>query len=353
MQIPADIPARVAAWRANHSDRHSVSAIVLALAVVISLTGATPLGEPKPVTDAGAALDAALAEAATTAPPASRSEPAGAVLAAPPAPAPTVPAPPAGWTPSLPTGKGMWLHRFQDAAGGDPAQIVKQAQAAGLSHVYVRLGSSKSGFYGQADLDRLLPVAHAAGLKVVGWDFPYLKDPEADAQRSFAEVSYTTPTGHRIDAFAADIETPAEGTNLADVTVSHYSDKLRQLVGPDYPLIAAVPRYNPSRYYPYQLMNQFYDAFAPMVYWINRDPATDVAGTLQALKGLGKPMIPVGQAYDPAIDGNPQYPVPGRAQIEAFIRTAVAHGVTGVSFWSWSTATAEHWQTIADDRSFG
>src|SRR3954466_8781339 len=49
--------------------------------------------------------------------------------------APPPPAPPALW---LPTGKGMWIWQPQYADGGAPAAIVAHAQAAGLTHIYVR-----------------------------------------------------------------------------------------------------------------------------------------------------------------------------------------------------------------------
>ena len=90
------------------------------------------------------------------------------LVTAPPAAAAIPPGAPA----VLPRGKGMWLHYLRQAAGNDPAALVAKAKETGLSHVYLRVGSSKDGFYGQADLDRLLPMAHAAGLRVVGWDFP-------------------------------------------------------------------------------------------------------------------------------------------------------------------------------------
>ncbi|HLJ08042.1 MAG TPA: hypothetical protein VKX24_05865, partial [Acidimicrobiia bacterium] len=141
-------------------------------------------------------------------------------LAAPPPAAPALPPSPA---PALPHGKGMWLHYLRQAAGNDPAVLVAQAKAAGLTHVYLRLGSSKDGFYAQGDLDRLLPPAHAAGLAVVGWDFPYLFDAEADAERAAAEIAYTTPTGQRIDAFSADIETRSEGVNISVPAADTYS----------------------------------------------------------------------------------------------------------------------------------
>ena len=252
--------------------------------------------------------------------------------------------------PTIPVGKGMWLHRFEKANGGDPASIVQQALASGLSHLYLRVGSSRMGFYAQKDLDRLLPVAHAAGLKVVGWDFPYLDDVPADANRAAAEIAYTTPDGHRMDAFSADIETRSEGTNLTTVGVDAYGRWVREHAGPQFPLILAVPRPNPKRWYPYEAAAANFDAIAPMVYWVNRDPATDVAGAIQALAPLGKPVIPVGQAYDPAIDGSDSWGPPSAGDINKFMQTAADLGVASFSFWAWDTANAEQWQAIGSSQ---
>ena len=90
---------------------------------------------------------------------------------------PPLPRDPPGAPAALPQGKGMWLHYLRQAAGGDPAALVAKAKETGLTHVYLRLGSSKDGFYGQADLDRLLPVAHAAGLPSSGGTSPTCSTP--------------------------------------------------------------------------------------------------------------------------------------------------------------------------------
>ena len=265
-------------------------------------------------------------------------------------PIPLLPRPKDG---PVPDGKGMWVHRLSRAENGDVGRIVNQAKNAGLTHLYVRLGSSKSGFYAQQDLDRLLPVAHAAGLKVVGWDFPYLHDAFADASRAREEIWYATPTGHRIDAFSADIETPAEGTALSEGAIRGYGAALRQAVGPGYPLIATVPRPSPKRWFPFEALSDF-DAIAPMVYWGNRDPGTDVAGAIAALAPLNKPIIPVGQAYDMAQDGAPKiaHGAPSKQAVERFIDTATANGAVGVSFWVWDTATDDHWAAIRESAHF-
>ena len=251
----------------------------------------------------------------------------------------------------LPTGKGMWFHHLSQAGPLD--QVVAHAKASGLTHLYVRTGSSKSGFYAAADLDRILPVAHAAGLKVVGWDFPYLEDPAADARRSLQAIRHTTPDGHRIDAFSADIETQSEGVRLAADRVDAFGRALRQMVGPDYPLIGTVPNACLARTFPFAEVARHFDAIAPMVYWITRDPAEDVACNLEKLAPLGRPVLPIGQAYDPAID-NPTLVglVPRYEHLAAFMRSAADHGAAGVSFWAWHTATAEMWQAVADSPDF-
>lgn len=249
----------------------------------------------------------------------------------------------------IPLGKGMWVHKLNRAENGDVGRIVNQAKAAGLTHIYVRTGSSKSGFHGREDLDRLLPVAHAAGLKVVGWDFPYLHNVAADVERARQAIWYATPTGHRIDAFSPDIETRSEGTNLTAEAVLSYGVALRATVGTKYPLIATVPRPSPKRWFPYDQLGM-YDAIAPMVYWGNRDPGADVAGAIAALAHLGKPVLPVGQAYDMAIDGarGKAAGAPSKQAVARFIKTATDHGALGVSFWVWDTADANHWAAIAE-----
>jgi len=242
-------------------------------------------------------------------------------------------------------GKGMWLYQLSQTAGAD--SVVAQARAVGLTHLYLRLGSTIDGFYDQSELDQLLPVAHAGGLKVVGWDFPYLFDPAADAQRAFDEISYATPDGHHIDAFSADIETAAEGVNLTAGGASAYGARLRELAGPGYPLIATVPRPSPGHWFPFAEATAAFDAIAPMVYWLNRDPVADVTGALADLAPFGKPVLPIGQAYDGGPEGGP----PGKPPKEALVRfmdAALARGALGVSFWAWHHLTADQWSAVHD-----
>lgn len=254
---------------------------------------------------------------------------------------------------SLPYGKGMWMWQPERSDGGDVHTMISRAKSVGLTHIYVRTGSSWDGFYAGPFLDKLLPAAHAAGMRVYGWDFPQLIDPAGDAARAMQAITYTTPSQQRLDGFAADIETPSEGTHISAETAVAYGDALRGGVGDGYPLIACVPRPSPwtMSFYPYWDVVARFDAIAPMVYWLNRQPDTDVAGALADLAPLGKPVFPVGQAFD----GGPEGGRPGAPtvdELQRFLRVAKEDGAQGVSFWSWQAASQDNWDTIRDAPEF-
>ncbi|HEX3621372.1 MAG TPA: hypothetical protein VHT97_03555 [Acidimicrobiales bacterium] len=252
----------------------------------------------------------------------------------------------------LPSGKGMWIYEPAKTEGGNAAAIVARAKATGLTHLWVRMGSAWDGFNAAAFLDRLLPAAHAAGIKVIGWDFPKLDPVETDIQRATAMIRYRTPTGDRVDAFSPDIESPAEGTHLTPDAARRYGTALRDVAGADYPLIVTVPRPAKERpTYPYADIVAGYDAIAPMVYWLDRQPDTDVIGALATLSQFHKPLYPVGQAYDGSPEGG-RKGVPPPEELFRFMRAAESHGAAGVSFWSWQAANQPAWNAIHDAVEF-
>ena len=358
------IDQAVAGWRALQDDADAqqrlvrglgaavVSVAVLGMIAALSLPTRGLAGGPDHPMAQGpggganaiAPGDVALAAAAVAGtPPAAPIPPAAAPMADPTIPAARGP---------LPVGKGMWMWLPEKVEGGNPEATVLRAREMGLSHIYVRTGSSKMGFYAQQYLNDFLPRAHAAGIRVYGWDFPYLFDPAADVARSMQAITYTTPDGHRIDGFAPDIETRGEGVNIGAPQAAAYTNGLRAAVGPGYPLIAVVPRPNPALVtYPMAEVVAPFDAIAPMVYWMGRDPGTDIASAITHLSQYGKPIIPIGQAYDGQGEGGPPG-VPSRGQIQRFMQVAEEQGAIGVSFWSWQHANAEAWYAIRDSGSF-
>ena len=80
-------------------------------------------------------------------------------------------------------------------------------------------------------------------------------------------------------------------------------------------------------------------------------PGEDVAQSISYLSQFHKPIIPVGQAYDGAVDGGPAGP-PSRAAIHRFMDVAEQLGAVGVSFWDWQAASQEEWDAIRDAPTF-
>ncbi len=266
--------------------------------------------------------------------------------------APTVLAPAAAPKKWLPTGKGMWIYLPDKTEGGNVPAIIAKAQATGLTHLWVRMGSAWDGFNVAPFMDKILPAAHAAGIKVIGWDFPKLDPMGPDIERAKAMINYTTPGGHKIDAFSPDIESPAEGTRLTPDNAKRYGTALREVAGPDYTLIVTVPRPSKERpTHPYNEIVAGYDAIAPMIYWLDRQPDTDVAGAMQYLSKYNVPIYPVGQAYDGSPEGG-RKGVPPPDELWRFMRFAEKHGAAGVSFWSWQAADPRAWAAVREAVEF-
>ncbi|HEX2700795.1 MAG TPA: peptidoglycan-binding domain-containing protein [Acidimicrobiales bacterium] len=279
----------------------------------------------------------------------------------------TVPAPQAGAAPdaqapvdrtiptqrgALPVGKGMWIWLADQTEGGDADAIVARAREVGLTHLYVRTASLSQGFYAGPFLDRLLPAAHAASIRVYAWDFPYLHNVDGDVARAVQAITYVTPDGHRVDGYAADIELRSMGVNISPQTGKHFGVALRRAVGPNYPLIACVPRPSPSlRQYPMADLVAAFDAIAPMVYWLGGDPIGQMEAAFRDLAVYGKPVLPVGQAYDGGDEGGPRG-VPTREELIRFMQSGDRVGAAGVSWWSWQHADQEAWDAIKDAAEF-
>lgn len=256
---------------------------------------------------------------------------------------------PAPWASSLAAieGKGMWVWLWSATDGGNAAAVVKRAQQTGLHQLWVRVGDSKNGFYGAAELDALVPVAHAAGIDVIAWGFPYLYDPTGDAAWTAQILAWRSPSGDKVDGYSADIERPSEGVDLTAQRVGVYLEAVRKSAGST-PIIATV--YPPvdqywSGDYPYKMMASYVDAFAPMVYWECVDPGNAAAQAVTRLSTL-RPVHVIGQAFNMADVGG-RVDAPSAAEIQEFLSTAKHSGAVGASLWVWQSATAEEWNSLS------
>jgi hypothetical protein len=266
-----------------------------------------------------------------------------------PAP-PTAPSPPlARSVPDPLAGKGMWVWQYRQTEGGDPDAVVRRAVAAGLHQLWVRVGDSRDGFYGADELAALVPRAHRRGLAVIGWGFPFLWDPVADARWSLEALAWHGPNGATLDGFSADVEGATEGVRLSERRVQVYLSSL----GParaGRPLVGTV--YQPTDQvwatYPYVAMAPYVDAFAPMVYWGCTEPGAAAQRALDRLAAL-RPLHLIGQAYDMADEGGRAGP-PDAAETRRFLDVARRGGAVGASLWVWQSIDAEQWSALTGYR---
>jgi hypothetical protein len=253
-------------------------------------------------------------------------------------------------------GKGMWVSRpFLPLA--NPGQLVKAARALGLTHLYVDVASSRGGFYNREALAALLPVAHAAGLRVVGWIWPTLADPLADVAQAVDLAGYATPDGQRLDGLAPDLEERMDVDQVAA-----YIQVLRTAVGPDYLLVGTVfpPEHQFARRHPqHRVMAGWVDILAPMAYWSEarrnfsgNEVYRYVTRAVDQLRfdagDRAYPVAPIGQMYDTfGRNGMGAYS-PGTAEITAALQASKDAGALGASFFQWGTATPEEWRALRD-----
>ncbi|HWD24472.1 MAG TPA: hypothetical protein VG368_03325 [Acidimicrobiales bacterium] len=236
-------------------------------------------------------------------------------------------------------GKGIWVTVFP---GGsiNAASLVATAHADGLDQIWIRTGSTHDGYYGAPLLSRLLPLAHAAGISVIAWDFPTMSNPAVDAERAVAAVRAG------VDGFSPDIETQAEGTYLTARRVAYYLSLVRSALG-KVPIVATVPRplAGEPLTYPYAAEAPFVDAFAPMVYWSCNEPGTALAAAMVALQRL-RPVAPIGQAYDMASEGG-RHGLPTAQEIWRFLDVAHKRGALGASLYDIETSGSQDLLALA------
>ncbi len=253
------------------------------------------------------------------------------------------------------SGKGMWFTNYF-TRHTEISALIAAAKAAGITHIYPEVAiSNDGGFFGADSLNRLLPVAHAAGISVIAAVYPSLSNVSADIQMTKMVWDYRTPSGDHVDGILADIE-----ANLYAPRVYAYGQVLRQIVGPNTPLVANTlnPYSDPT--YPYPEIAANFNVIAPMDYW-HGDPhktytPQDAAALLmnsiisidQQLGGINFPIEELGQMYDMfTSDGAPGGYQPSGGEIYEDMLAAEQFGCIGVSFFEWQTASAQELQVFA------
>jgi exo-beta-1,3-glucanase (GH17 family) len=250
-------------------------------------------------------------------------------------------------------GKGMWFTNYLPHHS-DVDAMIRAAQLSGLTHLYAEVAISQYGFYGRNTLDRLLPAAHAAGIKVIGWVYPTLADVASDVRLTQEVADYRTASGDQVDGIATDIE---EVTT--EPAVYAYGQMLRTVLGPHELLVASILHPLTHASYPYRAIATFWDVAAPMDYWhgmhghlysadeVRRFVTTSLT-TLRAALGGATAVEETGQSYDMYTDdgaGGTDAPTP--AEVSEDLAAVRQLGCIGASYFDWQTMTQSEWQVLA------
>ncbi|MEO7002537.1 MAG: SH3 domain-containing protein, partial [Ktedonobacterales bacterium] len=256
-------------------------------------------------------------------------------------------------------GKGMWFTNYLTRRADLPT-VMRAAKLAGITHIYAEVAISRWGLYGALSLDRLLPVAHAAGIAVIAWVYPVLDNVTADIRMTERVAHYVTPSGDRPDGIATDVE---EVTDSA--SVYSYGQVLRAALGPQTLLVCAVLHPFTHAGYPYAAVAASWNVIAPMNYWHSSRSRSYHAADVQhfvttsittiraamATSGHVLPVEELGQSYDMfSADGTESGHAPSGAEITAEMQAAQALGCSGVSWFEWQTTTQPEWTAIDDFR---
>ena len=228
-------------------------------------------------------------------------------------------------------GKGFFIWKIPSCEGGSPTAIANAAQAAGLTHVMLKIadGTRSYNINPTTGADLVPPVAQALwarNIRVWGWHYIYGEDPVGEARKAVQRMLETNLDGYIIDAEA---EFQAAGM---DAAARAYMNELRAGL-PNHPLALSsfrFPSYHPQ--FPWRDFLNKCDYNMPQVYWeMAHNPASQLTRCVTEFQNLTpfRPIIPTG----------PTYTIGGWAPTEEdtieFLDRARVLNLTAANFFSW------------------
>ncbi len=196
-------------------------------------------------------------------------------------------------------GKGFFIWKIHDCEGSSPKGIAEAAQAAGLTHVLIKVADGNYPF--NIDLktkvDLVPPVVEALralGIAVWGWQYIYGYDPSGEARIAIRRIQQ-----FNLDGFVIDAEGEFKEPGRAAAAKRYILDLHKSC--PNLPL--ALSSYRFPTYHPQLPWREFLDLCdynMPQVYWEKaHNPADQLARCVREFQALtpGRPVIPTGPTY--------------------------------------------------------
>ena len=250
-------------------------------------------------------------------------------------------------------GLGSWVDIYDTQLWRDPAAVISEMHAHGVRTLFLETGNWRidTKIFEPAVVANYVDEAHTQGMKVVAWYVPDFKSVDRDLARSLAAARFTTSSGERFDSFGLDIEsTEVRDPKVRTAEALLLSTRIRQAMGPSYPLAAIVPspyamRMIPTYWpgFPFEKFAALYDVFVPMGYFTFRtNGPTEAAAYTTATLSL----------LDEFTGGAPVHAIGGLAsntsgsEVAAFVGAAMHHGAIGASLYDFGTTGPEDWSAL-------
>lgn len=240
-------------------------------------------------------------------------------------------------------GPGIWANIW-NYPSGDLDAYCKNLQAKGIRNLFIQTSRSNTPAVRHPEkLGPLIDACHRYGVRVIGWSFAELLDPQADAAKMIEAAQFRSAGGGRLDAVAPNLE-----KNLEPWRIEKYSKQVRASLGANYPMVAVV--YSPlNRCFevariPWKTLAKYYDAIAPMCYWNSKyqklDPHEYTVETVRRIRELtGKPDIEI-HAIGDAMGTK-------KDSIHSFLKGCKVSEVTGVSLYPNQQMTEEQLEALS------
>jgi SnoaL-like domain len=229
-------------------------------------------------------------------------------------------------------GKGMMIWILSRCENGDPEAIAKTAQAAGLTHVLIKIANGTRTFNVDSDtgIDLVAPVVQslkARGIAAWGWHYVYGDAPKTEANIAIQRVRELNLDGYLIDA-EGEYKDPGK-----DDAAAEFMTRIKAGLPSSTPVGLSSyrwPTYHPQ--FPWKEFLEKCDVNMPQVYWVKaHNPADQLARSLREFQALTpyRPLIPTGPMY---IYGSWE---PTAQEIVEFLDKTRALNLEAANFFAW------------------
>ena len=242
-------------------------------------------------------------------------------------------------------GKGFFTFNLHECEDGEPGSILATAQAAGLSHVIIKIADGDRDFGVDASgIDFTAPVVQvlqSGGIAVWGWQTVHGLDPLAEANIAVARTQALN-----LDGYVVEVKGDYARGGMSGAAWQFMSTVRRQLTVPIALSSYRFPNFHPEL--PWSTFLEFCDLHMPQITW---EQAHNAGAQLReshrqcASLPNAKPCIPTGAVFN-----TPGWN-PTTDEMNDFLNTAVVLALPAVNFLYWDACRRDlpHlWTTIAE-----